>query len=399
MKRGHNLFATICLLSFSILAYGQQEEEESKWDVKGYVKNMTSVTLASDCTLVDNLIHNRFDIRWYPTESLNAYVGVRNRMFFGDQIKIINDVSELIPGFPSYGDLIDVDNDFFDLSVRWVDNRSFLFHTIVDRAYLQWIKNDWEVTLGRQRVNWGTNLVWNPNDIFNAYSYFDFDYEERPAVDAIRVQKYTGFASTVEVVVKAARDWDDFVAAGLWKVNKGGYDFQFLGGYARRDITLGAGWAGNIKSSGFKGEMTYFIPTQSDTTDFDAFLTSLTWDLSFKKSSYIMASVLFNSAGSTNPTPGEQLQFTQGRLTAKELSPYMYSLIFSGSYQFTPLINGSIGAMTFPGSKTMFLYPVVTFSLVQNLDLDVIAQLFVDQVFTADMDATQVYYLRLKWSF
>ena len=94
-----------------------------------------------------------------------------------------------------------------------------------------------------------------------------------------------------------------------------------------------------------------------------------------------------------------QLQFTQGRLTAKELSPYMYSLIFSGSYQFTPLINGSIGAMTFPGSKSMFVYPVVTFSVVQNLDLDVIAQLFVDQVFTADMDATQVYYVRLKWSF
>ena len=35
-------------------------------------------------------------------------------------------------------------------------------------------------TAGRQRINWGQTFVWNVNDVFNAYSYFDFDYKERP---------------------------------------------------------------------------------------------------------------------------------------------------------------------------------------------------------------------------
>ena len=37
------------------------------------------------------------------------------------------------------------------------------------------------------------NLVWNPNDLFNAFSFVDFDYEERPGSDALRIQKYTGY--------------------------------------------------------------------------------------------------------------------------------------------------------------------------------------------------------------
>lgn len=33
-------------------------------------------------------------------------------------------------------------------------------------------------------------MAWNPNDWFNTYNYFDFDYEERPGTDAIRVRVY-----------------------------------------------------------------------------------------------------------------------------------------------------------------------------------------------------------------
>ncbi len=204
MKTGARYLAILFTLFTALLSYSQEDNEEPKLVLKGYLKNMTSATVTSDSTYWDNLIHNRLDLRWYPNQSLTGYIGVRNRMFFGEQIRFVNDLSEQIPGFPSYSDFIDVDNDFFDLSFIWVDERSFLFHSIIDRAYLQWNKNDWEVTVGRQRVNWGTNLVWNPNDIFNAYSYFDFDYEERPAVDAVRIQKFTGFASSVDFVVKAA---------------------------------------------------------------------------------------------------------------------------------------------------------------------------------------------------
>ena len=84
---------------------------------------------------------------------------------------------------------------------------SVVFNTTIDRVFLEYNKNDWEVRVGRQRINWGINLAWNPNDVFNAYSFFDFDYEERPGSDAIRIRKYTGIASSVEL---AANITDDF---------------------------------------------------------------------------------------------------------------------------------------------------------------------------------------------
>ena len=32
----------------------------------------------------------------------------------------------------------------------------------MDRAWVDWSNENWEVRAGRQRINWGTNLFWNP---------------------------------------------------------------------------------------------------------------------------------------------------------------------------------------------------------------------------------------------
>ena len=116
---------------------------------------------------------------WYPTEKLTLNTEVRTRMFHGDAVKTI----------PSYGNFIDVNNDFFDFSYT-EDFDQMVFHIMIDRLYLQWNDDSWQLKVGRQRINWGVNLAWNPNDIFNAYSLYDFDYEERPGTDALRFQKF-----------------------------------------------------------------------------------------------------------------------------------------------------------------------------------------------------------------
>ena len=73
-------------------------------------------------------------------------------------------------------------------------------------------------------------LIWlfNPNDLFNAYSLVDFDYQERPGVDAVRFQYYGENMSSFEGAVQIGNSLDSTVIAGLWKFNKWKYDFQFL---------------------------------------------------------------------------------------------------------------------------------------------------------------------------
>jgi len=267
---------------------------------------------------------------------------------------------------------------------------------------VQWVKNNWEIKAGRQRINWGVNLAWNPNDLFNAYSYFDFDYEERPGSDALRISYYTGVASGVEVAAKMADEIDDFVAAGMWKINKWNYDIQFLAGLAQGDIALGTGWAGNLGNAGFKGELTYFhksIDTKVNSSYDGIFLGALSADYSFPGSLYLNASVMYNSEGSYHPDFG--LTFIGLRPgTVRDLSPYKWSSFIQAAYQISPLFYSSLALIGYPGGDSFFINPALTISLKQNLDLDLIGQLFYGDDLNGDFSAiVKAGYLRLKWSF
>lgn len=377
------------LLSSSFFpAFGQ--DEEPKLLMNGYLKDMVITDFSiSDNTLWTNLVHNRLNFKWYPNDKFSAFVEVRNQWYTGDYVK-------LIPGFE---DQIGASEDYFDLSWTVASNENNVLHTMIDRIYMEYQSNDWNVRLGRQRINWGVSMIWNPNDLFNAYSFVDFDYEERPGSDALRIQKFTGFASSFEVAANLADSLGSWVGATKWATNKWNYDFQVIGGLAKKDVTIGGAWAGNIKQGGFKGEFTYFIPVAGNDKN-NAFVGTLSYDYSFKNSLYFNVSYLFNSDGALDLGSGGFLEFYYGELTARNLSPYMHSTFLMATYPFHPLINGSLALMNFPGNKTMFINPTVTFSLLDNLDMDLTGQVFYGENLSGDYRAiSKVLYTRLKLSF
>ncbi len=379
----------LVVIVFVILGYSSfgQTEKEKKWLLRGYVKELATLSFAEDSVVFDNLIHNRLNFKWWPTDQLNVIVQARNRLFFGKTVK----------SYPNYGELVDVNNDYLDLSLMG-ESDGIVVHSMIDRAYLEWYKGDWEVRVGRQRINWGINTVWNPNDLFNTYSFFDFDYEERPGSDAIRIKKYTGVAGNVEFAINVADDIDNLVAASLWRFNKWNYDFQFIAGKAGEDLAIGTGWAGNINTAGFKGEITVFNNYNSNQTDL---VGSIALDYSFENSIYINGSFLYNTAAPINPDPTEGVNlFTSTRLTAKDLSPFRYATLGQVSYNLHPLITGSFAAIYYPSDRNaLFINPSLTYSIVQNLDLNLISQIYFDR-FTLDYKAqAKLLFIRIKWSF
>ncbi len=371
-----------------------------------------------DTLWYDNLTHNRLNLAWYPNNEFTVYVEMRNRIFLGSSVK----------NLPNYGELIDNNNDFFTLSNNIVANNQVVINLMFDRLYMQWVKNNWEVKLGRQRINWGVNLAWNPNDWFNAYSFFDFDYEERPGSDAVRVTYYTGVASSVEIAAKIADSPDDFVAAGMYKTNKNKYDIQLLGGLAQGDLALGTGWAGNLELGSIKGELTYFIPVieTSANTNFlsnpvngdyildgsgnrikqsdrytTMFLGTVSMDYSFANSLYINGSVMYNSIGQYDANLfGVSLEQQFGGFTVRDLSPYPWSSFVQATYQITPLLFAGGAIMFYPGTNNFFINPLLTLSLAQNLDIDVVSQLFFGDNQNGNYDAiSKSMFIRAKWSF
>ena len=371
-----------------------------------------------DTLWYDNLTHNRLNLAWYPNDEFSVYIEMRNRIFVGSSV---NNIS-------NYGELIDSNNDFFDLSFT-ASNDDVVLNMMFDRLYVQWVKNNWEVKLGRQRINWGVNLVWNPNDWFNAYSFFDFDYEERPGSDAVRVTYYTGVASSIEVAGKIADTPDAFVAAGMYKMNKWNYDIQFLGGLAQGDVALGTGWAGNLGLASLKGELTYFLPvidTDANTNYLkdllppfnyildsngsrmiiserysSMFLGAISVDYSFKNSLYLNGSVMYSSIGDYGANLfGSAIVQQIGTFTVRDLSPYPWSSFIQVSYQFTPLLFGGGAIMFYPGTNNFFINPGITYSIVTNLDIDLVGQLFFGDNQNGSYDAiSKSMFARVKWSF
>lgn len=384
----NKVLAIFCLLTFTLaFSFAQaQDEKERHWSAKGYLKTLHSVIPVggSDPIIVDNLLHNRINLRWFPSDAISGRFEIRNRLFYG----------QLVKNVPGFGDALEVDKGIVDLSWSWINEPSLVAHTTIDRAYLQWSKQKLEVKVGRQRINWGINAVWNPNDIFNAFSFFDFDYEERPGTDALKVQYYTGAASSVELAFKAVDSIEAAVAGLLWKFNRKGYDFQILSGVSENDLVIGGGWAGNIKKSGFKGEFSYFPQYRFSrlVQMRDAFTLAVSLDHAFTNSIYFLSSILYNSRGS-NSFNLNSLQTFQ--ISAKNLSPFKTTLFIQVAKPLSPLINSGLAIMYSPPNMLFFFNPFITFSVRENFDLDLLTQIFVSE----GSFPGQLYFIRGKLSF
>ena len=375
-------------LLFPFISHGQ--DDLKKLSVNGYVKFLQTV-LYQDFKqdwLTDNLIHNRINVHWYPSSKFNGTVEFRNRFFYGDFVKTI----------PEYKEMVVKDNGFVDLSFNWSDGKSYLFNTTIDRIYVDYITGKFQARIGRQRINWSQNLVWNPNDVFNAYSYFDFDYEERPGTDAVKLQYYTGFTSYGEFVYQLGDSLKDMSFAGLYKFNHWNYDFQFLGGYVKNNWIVGTGWSGNIKGAAFRGEATYFYVNEDTVIDKHQVVLSISGDYSFKNQLYAQIGIIYNSLGKT-----ENIQFDEsmffGGTSAKNLTPSRMELFGQVSYPFTPLINGNFATIVNPFDGSFFFGPGITFSVQKNIELLLFAQFFEGDENTEYGDIGKLLYWRLRWSF
>jgi len=379
------LFAGNCFSQDSVVG-----KKERNWSFNGYVKDMETVIIHTigGKWITSNLIHNRLNFKWNPSKSLTFCLEERNRFYWG----------ELTSLNPEYKNFIAYDNGLANLSWNIFWEKSYVLNAAIDRVWLDYTRNNFQVTLGRQRINWSQTYVWNPNDIFNTYSYFDFDYEEKPGSDAVRLQYFTSPSSKAEIAVKADKD-KKITVAGLYRFNQWRYDFQGLAGiYTQSDLVLGWGWAGQIAGGGFKGEMSWFQPLKhfGDTTG--VFLSSVEYDYTFRNSVFIQFEGFYNS-NSANSLNILANQFNPGLLNAK--NPFLngFSVFGNISYPVTPLINLSLAGIYNPSNRMVFIIPTLTFSLMNNLDLSVIAQSF--QSFDPELYGSlqTSIFVRLKGSF
>ncbi|HRI60195.1 MAG TPA: hypothetical protein PK228_10745 [Saprospiraceae bacterium] len=383
----------LLVLFFSLAAQGQTdslpEAKPAPFHFQGYLKDLQTASFTTDkgSLLTGNLLHNRLNFRYDFSQSFSARLELRSRLFWGEQVR-------WTPGFSQQADY---ENGWMDLSWIAVDEPAVVLHIIADRLSLNWQKQQWNIVAGRQRVNWGVATVWNPNDLFNTYNYFDFDYEERPGSDAVRVRYFTGGMSGFDLAVAQGKDAGSTIAALLYRFNRRGYDFQAFGSWYKDDLALGGGWAGSIGDAGFKGEATWFQPRSSfwDTTGLLS--VTLEGDYTFEGGWYVGGSFLYTSGGSDDAEALDQLATYQ--FSAKTPMPFKYSVLGQVTKQVTPLFTTNLSVTYCPGADALIIFPVLTYSVSDNWDVNLVVQSYFAPQDGTFKNRGNALIFRLKWGF
>ena len=384
IKKSRLFIIVFCLINVHKF-YGQNSD--LNFSVNGYIKYLPSYL---DYNLKPNklippsmlesqkihLIHNRINLRGYYGNNFSLGFEFRNRMMFGD-----------IQTIQSDGGLL-------DMSLYIFNEKNFILHSMIDRLWIKYQKNKLEISLGRQRVNWGINTIWNSNDLFNAYNFIDFDYVERPGSDVLRVIYSGDNLSSFEFIYMPNRSGRNIYAA-MYKLNKIGYDFQFLAANYFDDLVLGGGWAGNIKNAGFKGELSYFINNNFNNT----LSLSTSLDYSFKNGYYLLGSYLHNSEGSNTPGLLNFINITDNVLSPKNLMPSKNSYLLQISKSISPPLNSSLTIMYGSGINFLFLSPNISYDINDKFDVGIIGQLFFMEDSGTLTNLLRGIYLQMRFSF
>ena len=416
---------SVIIAFFLLLAGGITAQEtgdwKKNWSVTGYHKllyqhnsiNANFVPQGGPITFAlpqlntnDYLYHNRLNIRYYGQKFTFA-AGVRNRIFAGytnsefDQLRADN-----IPPYAGFDSFLAYQHQpgYLPLYIPWVQTKAASALTVFDRFYVDMDREKWHLRVGRQRINWGINQQFNPNDLFNPFNLFDIDYEERPGVDAVRYERYTGMLSSWEVAFAPADSLKRTVMAYRYRTNYKGYDFQAIVGKWKTRLALGGGWSGNLKKAGFSGEFTYFLPYKdlpqinpSQTN----FVLSTSVDHAFLKGPFVSLGYLYNYRGTGDPS---LLNLVGGSFTTSSPYgplPFKHTVTSTVLGSFSDLFGGSITFLSTPRAEVFILIPALNYSIKQDLELSVFAQFFMTDNPFEDQYSwfSNALFLRLKQSF
>ncbi len=384
MKYARLLFFMITT-GATVSNFAQEKSIETQFN--GYLKYMQTLAFAAESDLeVNNLLHNRLNFSFYSTGGSKFVAQIRNRILYGASVKSI----------PNYGESINEYDGILPFEFLIADTENVVISSIIDRCYYQYANEKLQLRIGRQRINWGINTTWNPNDVFNSYNIYDFDYEEREGADAVRLTLFPNYMSSFDIAYKFTGDWKTDIVAAMYKFNTWNYDIQLLAGKFQEKAVLGTGWAGNLKTMGFKGELSYFHAINE--TDNSNISATTSFDYSLKNGTYLLATYLYNSSGTNDIIDPSNAIFEIPN--AENLMPAEHNTMVQASYAVSPIFNTSLATVYSFGINSLSTIPSLTFSVMTNLDLDIIGQFFWQEMTTAPFqNIGNGIYWRFKWSF
>lgn len=258
---------------------------------------------------------------------------------------------------------------FFDLDWSIEEGEHVVAQQSIFRAFATLYAGRSELTLGRQRIAWGTGFVWNPTDLLNPFNPAAIELEEKAGVDAVHAVVPIGVLSRIEAAFAPGRNDLESSFAARVSSNWRGYDWTLMAGDFRDSQTVGGDFAGYIGGAGFRGELAY---TREDGGD-DYLRAILNLDYNFANGLYFFVEAYYNGQGATDKADYDFTDLLSGR-TFNLGRNYM---AVSGSKDITPLFRANLYSIINLNDRSSLLGPALTYSLAPNFEFAASVYFFV----------------------
>lgn len=269
------------------------------------------------------------------------------------------------------------------------ENHLTLSH-YVDRLYFDQDFSFGSLTIGRQRISWGTGRVWNPTDIFNPINPANFGKIEKDGADAASMKFYLGQLTDLQLVYNAEYHFKYSDYAARFHTNILEYDFSLMSGYVDKRLVNGGDFAGDIGGAGIRGEALISSDIINNTGYFIKWILGA--DYQFTDKLYGLLEYYHNGQGSLNRNNYDFIALEQGTILnlAKDY------LVVSGTYQLTPLVTLSLSSNSNFNDGSGYAAATVAYSASDNTSLTLGSLFTYGGTLTEYWFYPQAYYLKLE---
>jgi hypothetical protein len=231
----------------------------------------------------------------------------------------------------------------------------------IDRLYLREEAGGLAITLGRQRIAWGTGRVWNPTDLFNPINPADYSRIEKSGADAASFKWYAGEFTDVELVWNPEDHFRRSNFAARARTNVLEFDLSAMGGRFDGRTVVGGDFAGNAFGSGVRGEC--LLATGGGVGEVATFILGA--DYQFTPTVYGLVEYLRNGGGSPDTAAYDLAALASGRLLQLGKN-YLYA---SATIRLHPVVSAVASANANLDDGSGFVFPQLSWSALSNLDV------------------------------
>ena len=241
----------------------------------------------------------------------------------------------------------------------------------IDRAAVrvQWPAA--HITAGRQAVGWGRGLMFSAVDVFVPFSPLDADREWRRGVDAVRAEVKLGERTSAELIGAIGARTDASVFGARVRGYTDRFDIELVGGRRAGDRFIGVTTSLAVGGAEFHGECAVFAtPAVPGSSVFGQRRTvakvvaggssrvpignGLVVDAEYHYSGFGAARPDDLAALLADPAFGARYARGDTQLLGR------HAIALIASYEWSPLVNGSLNVLLSPGDGSGLLMPTVT---------------------------------------